>query len=460
MAAADRRAASLRPPATQQAVPEGEASLPEPPESGRDADGKQFSRDWRIHLLETFDTDPARFESDFQGLPERALYSERPEIARRGHCRTGTAGYRRRATPPGSRARDGGLTYYFIARMPENPEARAETRSVLAELKQSFPSHRFPAFGRRRTLERRMGPLRQAPRSALRRPGGQPVKFLDIADDAIVELAATGDMPEAVHQFEAGQIRAINAALAARRPLLVRGEPGIGKSQLARAAAKGLGRAFVPHTVDARTESRDLLWHFDAVARLAEAQLLGALCRVADLDPPDPALPPAEKGDKAEAPNIRDRLAIARFLHPRALWWAFDWNGALDRAKAIGISAPPQPDGGDPANGCLVLIDEIDKAEADVPNGLLEALGAGSFHPPGLHRAGQGDRYRAVGGHHHQRGARLAGRFRAPLSGVAFAPAVGPQEAGGTPDRARTRPFPTAMNPPSPTRCSSVPPSC
>lgn len=79
------------------------------------------------------------------------------------------------------------------------------------------------------------------------------MKFLDIADNEVIELAATGDMPEAVHQFEPRQIRAINAALAARRPLLVRGEPGIGKTQLARAAAKGLGRAFVPHTVDART---------------------------------------------------------------------------------------------------------------------------------------------------------------------------------------------------------------
>lgn len=209
------------------------------------------------------------------------------------------------------------------------------------------------------------------------------MKFLDIADNEVVALAATGDTPKAVHQFEPRQIRAINAALAAGRPLLVRGEPGIGKSQLARAAAKGLGRAFVPHTVDARTESRDLLWHFDAVARLAEAQLLGALGRVAELASPDPAPSSAEKGDPPAVPNPRDRLAIARFLHPRALWWAFDWTGALSRAKDIGIAAPPQPDGGDPANGCLVLIDEIDKAEADVPNGLLEALGAGSFHPQG-----------------------------------------------------------------------------
>jgi hypothetical protein len=126
-------------------------------------------------------------------------------------------------------------------------------------------------------------------RSPLRRLGVQPMKFLEIADNAIITLAATGDMPEAVHQFDPRQIRAINAALAARRPLLVRGEPGIGKSQLARAAAKSLGRVFISHTVDVRTESRDLLWHFDAVARLAEAQLLGALGRAADLASPDPA---------------------------------------------------------------------------------------------------------------------------------------------------------------------------
>ena len=206
------------------------------------------------------------------------------------------------------------------------------------------------------------------------------MKFLDIADNEVVELAATGDMPEAVHQFEPRQIRAINAALAARRPLLVRGEPGIGKSQLARAAAKGLGRAFVPHTVDARTESRDLLWHFDAVARLAEAQLLGALGRAADCASPDPAPSSAEQGDQPAALNLRDRLAIARFLHPRALWWAFDWNGALNRAKDIGISAPPQPDSGDPANGCLVLIDEIDKADIEFPNDLLLELDRMEFH--------------------------------------------------------------------------------
>lgn len=206
------------------------------------------------------------------------------------------------------------------------------------------------------------------------------MKFLEIADNAIVELAATGDMPEAVHQFESRQVRAVNAALAARRPLLVRGEPGIGKSQLARAAAKSLERAFVAHTVDVRTESRDLLWHFDAVARLAEAQLMGAMREASNPEPANPAPPQA---DKKEKPSVHDQLAIQRFLHPRALWWAFDWKDALDQAELVGVPSPLQPDGGDPANGCVVLIDEIDKAEADVPNGLLEALGAGCFNPQG-----------------------------------------------------------------------------
>ena len=84
------------------------------------------------------------------------------------------------------------------------------------------------------------------------------------------ELYTCGGMPEQVHVFDQPSIDAVNAALAAGRPLLVRGEPGTGKSQLARAAAKVLGRVFVSHVVDARTESRDLLWQFDAVRRLKQ----------------------------------------------------------------------------------------------------------------------------------------------------------------------------------------------
>ena len=197
------------------------------------------------------------------------------------------------------------------------------------------------------------------------------MKFLHSRPGEAVYLAASPTVPEMVHVLDAREIAAVNAALAAKRPLLVRGEPGIGKSQLARAAAKALGRAFVPHVVDSRTESRDLLWHYDAVARLADAQLLGALKQTEFTD-----------GNGGEG-AAQERIAIQRYLHPCALWWAFDWQDALRQSKAVRQAPPPQIDKGKPANGCLVLIDEIDKAESDVPNGLLEALGAGSFAPTG-----------------------------------------------------------------------------
>lgn len=195
----------------------------------------------------------------------------------------------------------------------------------------------------------------------------------------VVEVGTTGDGLPIRHRFEPRQIKAINAALSASRPLLVRGEPGVGKSQLARAAAVALNRVFVSHVVDARTESRDLLWHFDAVGRLAKAQVMGALQMAA-------AAPGQLQSSAEQALAILDReLAVEKFLHPRALWWAFDWKGAAAQAEKVGEAPPPQAADADPAQGCVVLIDEIDKAEPDVPNGLLEALGSGQFTPQGWH---------------------------------------------------------------------------
>jgi MoxR-like ATPase len=187
--------------------------------------------------------------------------------------------------------------------------------------------------------------------------------FLDIKPDTEVCLAQRGILPERVHVFDEDSIDAVNAALAAKRPLLVRGEPGIGKSQLARAVAKELEWAFVHYSVDAHCESRDLLWHFDAVQRLADAQLSKTLGETHD--------------------EIVKRLNVRNYLHPGPLWWVFNWGSALIQAGRMKISAPPQEEGGDPKKGCVLLIDEIDKAEMDVPNGLLEALGEGQFTPMG-----------------------------------------------------------------------------
>lgn len=169
----------------------------------------------------------------------------------------------------------------------------------------------------------------------------------------------------AVHVFDADSIDAVNAALAAGRPLLLRGEPGTGKSQLAHAVAAELSRPLVPAVIDSRVEARDLLYRFDAVARLAAAQIAGAL------------------GQGLE------ELAEGNFVNPGPLWWAFDWGSAEAQRERFGKrvqQAPPAPARPKPWNvgdGVVVLIDEIDKADPDVPNGLLEALGDGRFTPLG-----------------------------------------------------------------------------
>lgn len=168
------------------------------------------------------------------------------------------------------------------------------------------------------------------------------------------ERIVLAEAPLRVHVFSELDIQAVEAALGAERPLLLLGEPGIGKSQLAEAVAKSQGWQFVSKTVDALTEPGDLLWTEDAVSRLAEAQLAAA-----------------SPGEMPE--QVRRRLSRDNFIAPGVLWSAFDPASA---AQAADHPAPPP-------GRSVALIDEIDKAESSVPNGLLEALGAGKFSVPG-----------------------------------------------------------------------------
>jgi len=178
-------------------------------------------------------------------------------------------------------------------------------------------------------------------------------------------LPPTLGQPASVHVFDDDSIEAIDAALACGRPLLVRGEPGTGKSQLARAAAVALERGFLSAFVDAHTEVRDLLWTYDAVARLAEAQV-----RAQD-----------------ELPDARlERLARAKFVVPGPFWWALDWAGAVAQQRNASREPPELGPGAKLDCGIVLLIDEIDKADASVPNGLLETLGQGTFDVPGVGR--------------------------------------------------------------------------
>lgn len=157
-----------------------------------------------------------------------------------------------------------------------------------------------------------------------------------------------------VHLFDDKEVDAIDAALRAQRPLLLRGEPGGGKSQLAEAVAKEMGWEFVKQTVDGNTDPDDLKWTEDTVERLSRAQFA--------------AHPNAQ--DTFE--ELKQSLAREKFVRPGVLWEAFDWASAHPEAPA---SAHPER--------VVVLIDEIDKADSAVPNALLEALGSAEFTPPG-----------------------------------------------------------------------------
>jgi len=163
---------------------------------------------------------------------------------------------------------------------------------------------------------------------------------------------------------------ALQAALDARRPLLVRGEPGVGKTQLALAAAVALERAFISFTADALTEPRELHYWEDAVERLAQAQVSGVQYQHTMQD------------KNKRSSDVMDNVAREKFVRPGPLWWAYQWDTARNRSSEK--AEPPQPsDRCSSSNGVVLLIDEIDKADPSFPNGLLEALGQRSFTPPG-----------------------------------------------------------------------------
>ncbi|MBT8135788.1 MAG: MoxR family ATPase [Gammaproteobacteria bacterium] len=121
---------------------------------------------------------------------------------------------------------------------------------------------------------------------------------------------------------------AVNAAVTLQRPLLVKGEPGTGKTQLAQEIARSLGMPLLEWHIKSTTKARQGLYEYDAVARLRDSQL----------------------GDD----KVKD---IANYIVRGKLWEAF--------------ASDEQP---------VLLIDEIDKADIEFPNDLLQELDRMEFY--------------------------------------------------------------------------------
>jgi MoxR-like ATPase len=153
--------------------------------------------------------------------------------------------------------------------------------------------------------------------------------------------------------FDDKIVLAVNTAMATGRALLVRGDSGVGKSSLAAAIAAQLGWRKLDRVISSRTEARDLLWEVDHLRRLQDAH--------------DTDVVLGEPGD---------------YVQPGILWWAFDALSAEAQYARAGGKGP-RFDGSQPGQGkagpAVVLLDEIDKADPDLPNNLLVPLGSLKF---------------------------------------------------------------------------------
>ncbi|MEO0391598.1 MAG: MoxR family ATPase [Pseudomonadota bacterium] len=121
---------------------------------------------------------------------------------------------------------------------------------------------------------------------------------------------------------------AVNAAVTLERPLLVKGEPGTGKTELAKQVAQGLGLRLIEWNIKSTTRAQQGLYEYDAVSRLRDSQL----------------------GEE----KVHD---VANYIRKGKLWEAFEAGEKV-----------------------VLLIDEIDKADIEFPNDLLQELDKMEFY--------------------------------------------------------------------------------
>lgn len=174
--------------------------------------------------------------------------------------------------------------------------------------------------------------------------------------------------------------RAVNMAIYLRRPLLLEGEPGTGKTRLAYAVAYELGYPLKEISVRSTSEARDLLYTFDAIRRLYDIQEHGA--QAAWRAAAAAAMSATASGSAASSATNTpgDDAAALTALDLKK----YVKLGELGQAIELAECDTPS----------VVLIDEIDKADIDFPNDLLLALDRLQFDVDEL-----GDRHDALYGH-------------------------------------------------------------
>lgn len=159
------------------------------------------------------------------------------------------------------------------------------------------------------------------------------------------------------HFADEALVLSINIAIAIGRPLLLTGDPGVGKTAVAEGIASALEWAYFEKTITSRLNPADLKAEFDAVGRLSDASAR-----------------PAGLPEKAD------------YITPGVLWQAYDSWDARAFLEKRDKTVPRELLHKNLKKGRVLLVDEIDKGDLDFANDLLDVFGSGRFEVPVIGR--------------------------------------------------------------------------